>query len=322
MYSGSETSQVYASQMMHISAQKQTPKNMHLLPLIRVDVLLCIFSIVILKVEWNGSKMNISQSTWISKIACRELFGHQTLMWKMLQGMSFSFCDLHYVLRESFICYICAVPKVKVAILHGTSVGDTILLILALCIHSVFEGIAIGVSGNSFFQFVIPGRTKLMWLFIQFECCSWVECDAGMSWGFSLSYLCIHIAVDMIKWSRWEETHMVLAVGWVCRHCCRCMEGTLDHILAQDLCSNSNGHCTSPHATKPPFVYLYSIHFFVFYLHTDWNSYWHHNRLHHWRFDCRLDLCHIHGDCNRSVRLCGCEPPYCKGLCASPWSLG
>ncbi len=50
-----------------ISAQKQTPKNMHLLTLIRVDVLLCIFSIVILKVEWNGSKMNISQSTWISK---------------------------------------------------------------------------------------------------------------------------------------------------------------------------------------------------------------------------------------------------------------
>ncbi len=41
----------------------------------------------------------------------------------------------------------------------------------------------------------------------------------------------------------------------------------LDHILAQDFCSNSNGHCTSPHATKPPFVYLYSICFFVFYLH-------------------------------------------------------
>lgn len=29
-----------------------------------------------------------------------------------------------------------------------TSVGDTILLILALCFHSIFEGIAVGVSGN------------------------------------------------------------------------------------------------------------------------------------------------------------------------------
>lgn len=29
-----------------------------------------------------------------------------------------------------------------------TSMGDTILLILALCFHSVFEGIAVGVSGN------------------------------------------------------------------------------------------------------------------------------------------------------------------------------
>lgn len=28
-----------------------------------------------------------------------------------------------------------------------TSIGDTILLILALCFHSVFEGIAVGVSG-------------------------------------------------------------------------------------------------------------------------------------------------------------------------------
>lgn len=309
----------YASQMMRISAQKQTPKNMHLLHLIRVDVLLCIFSIVILKVEWNGRRMNISQSTWIS---CQELFSHQTLMWKTLQGMSFSFCDLHFVLRESFICYICAVPEVKVVILHGTSVGDTILLILALCIHSVFEGIAIGVSGNSLFQFVIPGGTKLMWLFINLNpALGW---NVMLEWTRDFLYhtFASTLLFDMIKWSRWEETHMVLDVGWVCRHCCRCMEGTLDHILAQDLCSNSNGHCTSPHATKPPFVYLYSICFFVFYLHTDWNSYWHHNWLHHWRFNCRLDLCHIHGDCNRSVCLCGCEPPYCKGLCAPPWCLG
>lgn len=29
-----------------------------------------------------------------------------------------------------------------------TSLGDTILLILALCFHSIFEGIAVGVAGN------------------------------------------------------------------------------------------------------------------------------------------------------------------------------
>lgn len=32
--------------------------------------------------------------------------------------------------------------------LKTTSLGDTILLILALCFHSIFEGIAVGVSGK------------------------------------------------------------------------------------------------------------------------------------------------------------------------------
>lgn len=36
-----------------------------------------------------------------------------------------------------------------------TSVGDAVLLILALCFHSVFEGIAIGVAGKSFGIFVV-----------------------------------------------------------------------------------------------------------------------------------------------------------------------
>jgi len=45
-------------------------------------------------------------------------------------------------------------------LLKTSSVGDTILLILALCFHSVFEGIAVGVSGiyslphlNNYFHF-------------------------------------------------------------------------------------------------------------------------------------------------------------------------
>uniref|UniRef100_A0A2C9WM06 Uncharacterized protein n=1 Tax=Manihot esculenta TaxID=3983 RepID=A0A2C9WM06_MANES len=33
-------------------------------------------------------------------------------------------------------------------LLRTTSLGDTILLILALCFHSVFEGIAVGVAGD------------------------------------------------------------------------------------------------------------------------------------------------------------------------------
>ena len=32
--------------------------------------------------------------------------------------------------------------------LRTTSFGDALLLILALCFHSVFEGIAVGVSGK------------------------------------------------------------------------------------------------------------------------------------------------------------------------------
>ncbi|XP_024361137.1 zinc transporter 11 isoform X1 [Physcomitrium patens] len=38
------------------------------------------------------------------------------------------------------------VPVVKVTLMHRTSFGDALILILALCFHSVFEGIAIGVA--------------------------------------------------------------------------------------------------------------------------------------------------------------------------------
>jgi len=41
----------------------------------------------------------------------------------------------------------CAVDSTNPMLLKTSSVGDTILLILALCFHSVFEGIAVGVSG-------------------------------------------------------------------------------------------------------------------------------------------------------------------------------
>jgi hypothetical protein len=47
-----------------------------------------------------------------------------------------------------------AVPEAKAIILSTstTTVGDAVLLILALCFHSVFEGIAIGIAGwNLFF---------------------------------------------------------------------------------------------------------------------------------------------------------------------------
>lgn len=42
------------------------------------------------------------------------------------------------------------------AFLKTSSAGDTILLILALCFHSVFEGIAVGVSGFLLSLFISP----------------------------------------------------------------------------------------------------------------------------------------------------------------------
>jgi hypothetical protein len=41
-----------------------------------------------------------------------------------------------------------AVPENRAAIATA-NLGDALLLILALCFHSVFEGIAIGVAGKS-----------------------------------------------------------------------------------------------------------------------------------------------------------------------------
>lgn len=41
------------------------------------------------------------------------------------------------------------------AFVKTSSLGDTVLLILALCFHSVFEGIAIGVSGKRFFSILM-----------------------------------------------------------------------------------------------------------------------------------------------------------------------
>lgn len=40
-----------------------------------------------------------------------------------------------------------AMDSSNVAFMKTSNVGDTILLILALCFHSVFEGIAVGISG-------------------------------------------------------------------------------------------------------------------------------------------------------------------------------
>jgi len=41
----------------------------------------------------------------------------------------------------------CALEATNPILLKTSSTGDTILLILALCFHSVFEGIAVGVAG-------------------------------------------------------------------------------------------------------------------------------------------------------------------------------
>lgn len=40
------------------------------------------------------------------------------------------------------------------SLLRTTSFGDTLLLILALCFHSIFEGIAVGVAGKMIRVFI------------------------------------------------------------------------------------------------------------------------------------------------------------------------
>jgi zinc transporter 1/2/3 len=66
-----------------------------------------------------------------------------------------------------------AMDESNVAFMKTTNVGDTILLILALCFHSVFEGIAVGVSG---LYFIYSLSLPLIWLCFLFFCV----------------YLCIH----------------------------------------------------------------------------------------------------------------------------------
>lgn len=66
-----------------------------------------------------------------------------------------------------------AVPEAKAIILSTstTTVGDAVLLILALCFHSVFEGIAIGIAGRNLFfvrAFEKPYFTQLSWVFFMF----------------------------------------------------------------------------------------------------------------------------------------------------------
>lgn len=48
--------------------------------------------------------------------------------------------------------------------LRTTSAGDTILLILALCFHSIFEGIAVGVAGNRFNKLYKIVQLKLKYI--------------------------------------------------------------------------------------------------------------------------------------------------------------
>lgn len=59
-----------------------------------------------------------------------------------------------------------AVPETKAAIIATSNFGDALLLILALCFHSVFEGIAIGVAGQ-YLTLAQPLQCSLLRLRIQ-----------------------------------------------------------------------------------------------------------------------------------------------------------
>lgn len=62
-------------------------------------------------------------------------------------------------------------------LVRTTSVGDTILLILALCFHSVFEGIAVGVAGKLTVLVYLEQMKNILLLIIKI-------CTCAQCWHF------------------------------------------------------------------------------------------------------------------------------------------
>jgi zinc transporter 1/2/3 len=87
------------------------------------------------------------------------MFGDLVIQWVALRASSRSLDDEMAAKLDGDRACTCApedsglckcgavqIPEERAALVHRTSVGDALLLILALCFHSIFEGIAIGVS--------------------------------------------------------------------------------------------------------------------------------------------------------------------------------
>lgn len=56
--------------------------------------------------------------------------------------------------------------EVNPVFVRTTSLGDTILLIVALCFHSVFEGIAVGIAGNIILKYKLFNELFLINVFL------------------------------------------------------------------------------------------------------------------------------------------------------------
>lgn len=90
---------------------------------------------------------------------------------------------------------------------------------------------------------------------------------------------------------------------WSCRHQSGCLEGSLDCLLAQNICSYCNGNSTAQNDPKSPTLVLHSLLVRICHLQSSWRRHWHHNRRHNSRRCGKLDLRHLHGPCLWSFHI-------------------
>ncbi|CAK9147620.1 unnamed protein product [Ilex paraguariensis] len=123
---------------------------------------------------------------------------------------------------------------VFVSSLSTTSVGDTILLILALCFHSVFEGIAVGVADQFASYLVLTVFHVHSAVGVAGECMekpvdNQYPCNSTASYSFAFAIsspvgVGIGIAIDPTIQGRTADWINAISMGHACgvfRLCCR-----------------------------------------------------------------------------------------------------
>lgn len=120
-----------------------------------------------------------------------------------IEWHSEEFCDFIFLsFLQSKEPEIPEIPEVKATLVHRTSFGDTVLLILALCFHSVFEGIAIGVAGVFAVTLLRPISSFFTWKF----------CNGITYFSWELLSASQYRMEDWHKpynsdWNLWEYSH-------------------------------------------------------------------------------------------------------------------